>query len=160
MPGIKIKNLSKLSRVISGLKKKGKKIVFTNGCFDIVHYGHIMYLEKSKAKGDILVVGLNSDSSVKKIKGSKRPLVNEKDRARIIASLESVDYVTIFNEETPLKVIRKIRPDVLVKGADWSTKRIAGADFVRRSGGRACTVKVARGRSTTNLIKKIAQIYR
>ncbi|MCM8797177.1 MAG: D-glycero-beta-D-manno-heptose 1-phosphate adenylyltransferase [Candidatus Omnitrophica bacterium] len=155
----KIKKISRLLPLISVLKKKNKKIVFTNGCFDIIHYGHVMYLEKAKAMGDILIVAVNSDSSVRKIKGAKRPLVSEKDRAAIIAALESVDYVTIFRDKTPYKIIEKIKPDILVKGGDWDKTNIAGSDFVKERGGKTRLIKIVSGRSTTNLIKKIVKRY-
>ncbi len=154
----KIKNLKELKNIINRLKYRGKKIVFTNGCFDILHYGHIKYLEDAKKKGDILVVGVNSDSSIKRIKGAARPIVNQRDRLRIIAALESVDYVVLFKENTPLKIIKLLRPDVLVKGADWKKKDIVGSNFVLSYGGKICTINLIRGRSTTNLIKKIAKI--
>ncbi|MGD0335782.1 MAG: D-glycero-beta-D-manno-heptose 1-phosphate adenylyltransferase [Candidatus Omnitrophota bacterium] len=159
MSGTKIKNLSDLLSTIRGLKKKGRKIVFTNGCFDILHYGHVMYLEKARKMGDILIVGVNSDSSIRKIKGAKRPLVGQRDRARIIAALKSVDYVIIFKEKTPLQIISKIKPDILIKGADWKKNKIVGASVIKRYGGKACTVEFSPGRSTTNLIKKIVKIY-
>lgn len=159
MSGTKIKNLKALLNIIPKLKKQGKKIVFTNGCFDILHYGHAMYLEKAKAKGDILVVGLNSDSSVRRIKGKKRPIVNQKARSQLIASLESVDYVVIFNQDTPLETIKKIKPDILIKGSDWNKNNIVGADFIKSCGGKVLTVKLARGCSTTNLIRKIIETF-
>ncbi len=155
----KIKNISALKRIISRLKKQGRKIVFTNGCFDLLQYGHVKYLEDAKDKGDILIVALNSDSSVKKIKGDNRPVINEKDRSGIIAGLESVDYVVLFNEETPLETIKELEPDVLVKGADWDRDNIIGSDFVIKGGGKVCTVKFIKGRSTTGLIKKIAKRF-
>ncbi len=156
---IKIKGPAALKKAVSKLKKAGKKIVFTNGCFDILHYGHVKYLQDAKRKGDILVVAVNSDASLKKIKGDKRPLVNEKDRVRIIAGLASVDYAILFKEPTPLKIIRAIKPDILVKGSDWNKNNIVGADFVSGYGGRVSTVNLIRGRSTTALIKKIARIF-
>lgn len=157
---IKIKGLADLKKAVLRLKKAGKKVVFTNGCFDILHYGHVKYLQDAKGKGDILIVAVNSDASVKKIKGNKRPLVNEKDRARIIAGLASVDYVILFEESTPLKIIRAVKPDILVKGSDWNKNNIVGADLVCGYGGRVSTVNLIKGRSTTALIKKIAQIFR
>ncbi len=157
MSVIKIKTLEDLKKIISRLKKQGKKIVFTNGCFDILHYGHVQYLEKAKDKGDILVIGLNSDSSVKRLKGSSRPIVAQKDRARILAALESVDYVVLFTEDTPLKTIQALKPDILVKGADWKKELIAGADFVLSYGGKICRIKLAKGRSTSRLLEKIAR---
>lgn len=155
----KIKILKVLKKALAGLKRKGNKIVFTNGCFDILHYGHARYLEDAKKHGDILVVAVNSDSSVRRIKGDKRPVVAQKDRINLVASLESVDYAIIFNEEDPLRLIKELKPDVLVKGADWSKDKIAGADFVLSYGGKVSTIKLAKGRSSTNLIKKIASIY-
>jgi len=155
----KIKSQDSLKKIIAGLQKKGKKIVFTNGCFDIMHYGHAKYLEDAKKHGDILVVAVNSDASVKKIKGKNRPIVNEKDRLSLIAALESVDYTCKFSEDTPLKLIQLLKPDVLIKGADWNKNNIVGADFVKSLGGKVCTIELAAGRSTTNLIKKIAKIF-
>lgn len=155
----KIKSLGGLNKILRSLKKGRRKIVFTNGCFDLLHYGHVKYLQDAKRKGDILVVAVNSDSSVRKIKGNKRPAVGEEDRIRIIAGLESVDYVVKFNELTPLKAIEILKPDILIKGSDWPTSKIVGADIVRKSGGRVLTIKLERGRSTTGLIKKIAKLF-
>lgn len=155
----KIKNIGTLKRIVRRLKKRGKKIVFTNGCFDLLHYGHVKYLEDARGKGDILIVALNSDSSVKKIKGRRRPITKEKDRLGIIAGLESADYVVLFNEETPLKAIKELAPDVLVKGGDWGRDNIVGSDFVIRGGGRVCTIKFIKGYSTTGLIEKIAKKF-
>lgn len=155
----KIKNLNELKKITARLKAQGKKIVFTNGCFDLPHYGHVKYLEDAKRKGDILVVAINSDTSIKTIKGNKRPIINQKDRLRIVAALESVDYVALFKETTPLRLIRLLKPDILVKGADWNKDNIVGSDFALSYGGRVSTIKFVKGRSTTNLIKKIAQIY-
>lgn len=157
MSGTKIKSLKSLEKLIPLLKKRGKTIVFTNGCFDLLHYGHVMYLEKAKSKGDILIVALNSDASVRKIKGAGRPIIKQSDRAHLIAALECVDFVTLFNEATPINVIKRIKPSVLIKGSDWNKKTIVGAEFVRAHGGKVLTVKLASGRSTTNLIKKIIE---
>jgi len=153
----KIKTIIQLKKIIARLKTRGKTIVFTNGCFDLLHYGHVKYLEEAKCKGDILVVAINSDASLRKIKGKKRPLVPEKDRLRMIAALESVDYVTLFKEDTPLRIIKTLRPDVLVKGADWNKDNIVGSDIVLGYGGKVKTVGLIKGRSTTGLIKKIAK---
>ena len=155
----KIKNLKTLKTIVNNFRAKGKTIVFTNGCFDLLHYGHIKYLQEAKGKGDILIVAINSDASVKRIKGSKRPLINEKDRLRQIAALECVDYAVLFKEDTPLGLIKSIRPDILVKGSDWDKNRIVGSDIVLSCGGKVLTVKLAQGRSTTNLIKKIARLF-
>jgi len=158
LSGRKIKKIAAFKNICAGLRRAGKKIVFTNGCFDILHYGHVMYLEKAKAKGDCLIVALNSDASVKKIKGKNRPINSEADRAKVIAGLESVDYVMIFNESTPLATIKTLKPDVLVKGSDWKDKEIVGADFVKGRGGRIVRIPLANGRSTSGLINKIAKI--
>ncbi|MCX5702289.1 MAG: D-glycero-beta-D-manno-heptose 1-phosphate adenylyltransferase [Candidatus Omnitrophica bacterium] len=157
--GLKVKTLKELNTIIKNLKSKGKKIVFTNGCFDLLHYGHLKYLEEAKAKGDILVVAINSDTSVNKIKGDKRPITSEKDRARIIAGLACVDYVVVFKEETPLNVIKILKPDILVKGRDWKADNIVGREVVLKNGGRVSTLSFLKGYSTTNLIKKIAEKF-
>lgn len=151
----KLKSLPALSRITSKLQKKGKKIVFTNGCFDILHLGHIDYLERAKKLGDVLVVAINTDRSVKKIKGPKRPVNNQKDRAGVLSGLSSVDYVVFFGEDTPLKTIQSLKPNVLVKGGDWKISKIVGAGFVKSRGGRAKSLKFLKGRSTSALIKKI-----
>lgn len=157
LSGTKIKGLKQLSRIALLLKSKGKKIVFTNGCFDILHFGHVYYLEQAKKQGDILIVGLNSDKSIQRIKGKNRPIVCQQDRAGVLAGLESIDYIVIFNEDTPLKAISAIKPDVLIKGSDWQKNNIAGAEVVRQYGGKVTTIKLIEGRSTTNIIKKIAR---
>lgn len=153
----KIKNPARLKKIIARLKNQGKSIVFTNGCFDLLHYGHVKYLERAKAKGDILVVAVNSDASVRRIKGGRRPITNEKDRLRIIAALESVDYAVLFKEDTPFQTIKLLKPDIIVKGADWDEDDIVGRDFVLCYGGKVATVKLVKGHSTTNLINKIAK---
>jgi len=137
------------------IRLKNKKIVFTNGCFDILHPGHIHILSKAKSLGDTLVVGLNSDLSVKKLKGDKRPLVSEDDRSRVLLSLRFVDYVIIFNELTPLKVIKKIKPDFLVKGGDYNENDIVGSDFVKASGGQVEIIKFLDGYSSSNYIDNL-----
>lgn len=155
LSGSKIKSLKQLAKIAASLKSKGKKIVFTNGCFDILHFGHVYYLEQAKKQGDMLIVGLNSDKSIQRIKGKNRPIVCQKDRARVLAGLESVDYIVIFNEDTPLKTISAIKPDVLIKGSDWQKNSIVGAEVVRQYGGKTAVIKLAKGRSTTNIIEKI-----
>lgn len=155
----KIQGLKKLKKLIPYLKSRGKSVVFTNGCFDLLHYGHAKYLEDAGKKGDILIVGINSDASVKRIKGKKRPVLNERHRMRLVAALESVDYVVVFNEDTPLEVIKAVKPDVLVKGADWNKNNIVGRDIVASYGGRVSTVKFVKGCSTTGLIRKIAKEF-
>ena len=129
--------------------------VLANGCFDIIHAGHVRYLGMAKGLGDVLVVGMNSDRSVRALKGSGRPLNNERDRAEVLAGLGAVDYVTIFADRTPERLIKLLKPDVLVKGADWKVKDIAGADFVKASGGRVARVPFVKGCSTTSLINKM-----
>ena len=138
---------------------EGKKIVFTNGCFDIVHLGHIDYLEKSRALGDKLVLGLNTDASVSRLKGPSRPVVNEYARARLMAALSFVDTVILFDEPTPLELIQTICPDILVKGDDYTVQNIVGADFVIERGGAVITVPLVKGYSTTSLIEKIKNSY-
>ncbi len=137
------------------LQKAGKCIVFTNGCFDILHVGHVRYLTAAKSEGDVLVVGLNSDISVKTIKGEKRPIVSQDQRAEVLAGLSCVDYITFFDHPNPLKLIQALKPDVLVKGDDWPEDRIIGADFVKSKGGRVVRVPVVSGASTSKIIKKI-----
>ena len=153
----KVKRIASLSKTISLLRRKGKTVVFTNGCFDIIHAGHVSYLKKAKALGDILVVGLNSDSSVRKIKGGSRPINREKDRASVLSSFSFVDYIVIFNEDTPEKLIKIIRPDVLVKGGDWKVKDMVGNEYVVSYGGRIARIPLVKGFSTTSLIEKIAR---
>lgn len=154
-----IKDLHSLKSIIKELKKQGKKTVFTNGCFDIIHLGHIKLLKEAKSYGDILIVGLNSDSSVKKIKGEKRPVMKEKERAIILDSIKYVDFVVIFEEETPLRLIKELEPDVLVKGSDYKLDQIVGADFVLKKGGEVKIVELEEGKSTTSVIKKILELY-
>jgi len=129
-------NEETIAKLVDGLRKKGRRIVFTNGVFDILHYGHINYLTKAREMGDILIVGLNSDSSVKKFKSKDRPFQKEMDRARILTALRPVDYVVLFSEETPARLIEMIKPDILVKGADYKISEIAGAEFVKSYGGK------------------------
>jgi D-beta-D-heptose 7-phosphate kinase/D-beta-D-heptose 1-phosphate adenosyltransferase len=139
------------------LKKAGKSVVFTNGCFDILHRGHVDYLSKARALGDILIVGVNSDVSVKRLKGVHRPIVQEDDRAAVLAALGVVDYVCLFDEDTPYELIRVLVPDILVKGADWSVGDIVGKDIVEAAGGTVHTIEFLPNRSTTNIIQKILQ---
>lgn len=137
------------------LKSEEKKIVFTNGCFDILHRGHISYLEQAKSLGDILIVGVNSDSSVKKLKGEGRPVNIESDRAYVLDNVKSVDHVIIFEEDTPYNLIDKIKPDYLVKGGDWKEEDIVGSDIVKANGGKVISLKYVDNYSTTNILKKI-----
>ncbi len=140
-------------------KKQGRKIVFTNGCFDLIHRGHVDYLNKAKELGDILVVGLNSDESIRRIKGAQRPINAQEDRKVVLEALKSVDHVVIFDEDTPLNLIIAISPDILVKGADWEINNIVGADYVLSNGGEVRTISFIDGFSTTNIIEKILSIW-
>ncbi len=146
---------SRLKHSLALLRKRHRKIVFTNGCFDILHSGHIKYLESAKKKGDVLIVGINSDISVKKIKGESRPIFGQRDRAYILSALKVVDYVVIFNDTTPLKLIKMIKPGLLVKGGDWSINEIIGGKFVSSYGGKVVSVPYLRGYSTTGILERI-----
>ena len=155
MSGRKILIRPALERKIAVLRRQGKRIVFTNGCFDLIHPGHVRYLRAAKRLGDVLVVGLNSDASVRRLKGPSRPLVPQRDRCEVMAALEMVYFVTVFNDDTPYKVIARVQPDVLVKGGDWSPDRIVGADIVRARGGVVRSLRFAPGYSTTGLVERI-----
>ncbi len=144
----------KISSYLAALKAQNKKIIFTNGCFDLLHVGHIRYLQEAKKLGDILVVGVNSDSSVKLLKGPTRPLQTEADRAEILAALGSVDFTVIFTEDTPKSLIEAVNPDILVKGGDWKIDQIVGSDFVTANGGKVMSLQFVDGKSTTKLIEK------
>lgn len=148
-----------LAEAIKNDKESGKKIVFTNGVFDLLHRGHVEYLQKARALGDMLVVGLNSDTSVHSIKGPKRPLVGQDDRAAVLSALECVDRVVLFDEETPAGLIERLMPDILVKGADYTVEQIAGAETVLKNGGKVVTIELTPGRSTTDLIQRIVAAY-
>ncbi|WP_456456918.1 D-glycero-beta-D-manno-heptose 1-phosphate adenylyltransferase [Thermovibrio sp.] len=150
-----LRDLRELEREVKALREKGLKIVFTNGCFDILHAGHADYLERAKSLGDFLIVGMNSDASVKKIKGEKRPVIGEEMRARLLSSLRAVDLVFIFDEETPLKVIETVKPDVLVKGADWPLEEIVGREFARKVERIPFKFNI----STTKIIERILSLY-
>ncbi|MFO8084078.1 MAG: D-glycero-beta-D-manno-heptose 1-phosphate adenylyltransferase [Desulfobacterales bacterium] len=144
-----------LTSMMNDLRRFAKRIVFTNGCFDLLHAGHVRYLSEAKSYGDILVVGLNSDRSVRTIKGEKRPIISETQRAEVLAGLWCVDYVTLFHEPDPLTLIEKIQPDVLVKGADWTEDNIVGADIVKKSGGKVVRIQLVPEISTSEIIRKI-----
>ena len=135
-------------------QKTQKKIVFTNGCFDLLHIGHVRYLKEASRLGDVLIVGVNTDASVKRLKGPDRPIQNENDRAEILASLKCVTHTILFNQETPLELIKSIQPDVLVKGGDWPIEKIVGYEIVQKRGGLVKSLNFIAGRSTTNLISK------
>ncbi len=155
----KIKKRKELLKIIKNLKSKGKRIVLTNGCFDLLHLGHVRYLEEAKSRGDILVVAVNSDSSVRKLKGPKRPILPEADRTEILSGLECVDYITIFNEPDPLKLITSLKPDLLVKGGDWAREQIVGREVVENSGGELLIIPFIKGSSTTNVIDTILRRF-
>ena len=151
----KIVSQSELVKVTGRAKSSGRRVVFTNGCFDLLHPGHVRCLAEARALGDLLVVAINSDTSVRGNKGPERPLVPEQDRAEVLAALSSVDYVTIFDEPTPRELISQVLPNILVKGADWAPEQVAGRQEVEAAGGRVVSIPLAPGYSTTNLVEKI-----
>jgi rfaE bifunctional protein nucleotidyltransferase chain/domain len=150
----KVLPLDRLRRVCQRARKEGRRVVFTNGCFDLLHPGHVRYLAAARAAGDLLVVGLNGDRSVRRLKGAGRPVQSEEARAEVLAALAVVDHVVIFGADTPIDVIRALRPNVLAKGADWGEDEIVGAAEVRADGGRIVRVPLVRGQSTTRLVRK------
>ncbi|MDY0225761.1 rfaE bifunctional protein, domain II [Desulfomicrobium apsheronum] len=141
------------------IARPGGKVVFTNGCFDIIHPGHVDYLERARSMGSCLVVGLNSDASVRRLKGALRPVNDQQSRARVLAALACVDFVIIFDEDTPLELIRKVSPDVLVKGGDWSVDRIVGREVVEAAGGTVCSIPLLAGYSTTGTVERIVAMH-
>jgi rfaE bifunctional protein nucleotidyltransferase chain/domain len=151
---LKVKSPAAAARWLRSLQKKGKKVVFTNGCFDLIHAGHVTYLEQARSLGDALVVALNGDESVKRLKGPGRPLNSLEDRSRVMAAIGAVDCVTWFHEDTPGELIGKLLPKVLVKGGDWPVEKIVGATAVIENGGKVKSLTFVEGRSTTNIIKK------
>ena len=153
-PAKKVISRRAVAALFSGLRRAGKRIVFTNGCFDILHAGHARYLRRAAAMGDVLVVGLNGDGSVRRLKGEGRPIQKGPDRAYLLASLGCVSYVVVFSEDTPTALIEDVVPHVLVKGGDWKGKTIAGAEFVRSRGGAVKTIRFLPGRSTTSIIAR------
>lgn len=154
----KIVSREELAQKVRQWQSEGKKVVFTNGCFDILHIGHVDYLEKARQLGDKLVLGLNTDASVSRIKGPQRPIVQENSRSRVIAALGFVDAVSFFDEETPKEMIEAVKPDILVKGNDYLAENIVGADFVVKNGGKVMTIPLVEGYSTTNIITKIKNL--
>jgi len=154
----KILTFPEARKKIAHWKSIGEKTVFSNGCFDIIHAGHVDYLEKARQKGDHLVVGLNTDKSVTVIKGKNRPIVDEISRSRVLAALEFVDAVILFDEDTPLNLIKTLNPDILVKGKDYEISNIVGADFVLQNGGKVETIELTEGHSSTNVINKIKNL--
>ena len=155
---MKLKSWEEVFKIVQDLKTSGKKIVFTNGCFDIIHAGHIKYLYEASELGDILIIGLNSDASAKRLKGKNRPINSELDRATVLSSLTVIDYIIIFQEDTPYKLIKHIKPDILVKGGDWKPEEIVGSDIVMKNGGIVKSLIFKEGFSTTDLIEKIKKI--
>ena len=154
-----IPNPEKLVQKLNHHRGKGLRVVFTNGCFDILHAGHVRYLRAARSKGDILVVGLNSDMSVRAIKGEKRPIISQEQRGEVLSGLECVDYVTIFDDPDPLKLIQMLKPDVLVKGADWPEEDIIGGDFVKARGGKVERIRIVPDISTSEIIRRIINNY-
>jgi D-beta-D-heptose 7-phosphate kinase/D-beta-D-heptose 1-phosphate adenosyltransferase len=148
----KVASLTAVRSACRRAQRAGRKVVFTNGCFDLLHPGHVRYLAQARAAGDLLVVGINSDRSVRRLKGPGRPVQHERARAEVLAALAATDHVVVFDEPTPLRLITALRPDVLVKGADWRADQIVGADVVQANGGRVIRVKLVPGQSTTRLV--------
>jgi len=155
----KIKDLQELKKAIEFHRKKDKKIVFTNGCYDLIHIGHVRCFREGKRLGDILIVALNSDRSVRSIKDPPRPIISQEERAEIVSSLESVDYVTIFDQDDPRDIIASVKPDILVKGGDWNLNTIVGREIVESYGGKVFALPLVKGVSTTQIIKTIASQY-
>jgi len=155
----KIKSLTEIVAERARLRECGKKLVFTNGCFDILHVGHVRYLNQARSLGDALVVAINSDRSVREIKGNGRPIVNQSERAEVLAALACVDFVVLFDDPTPKNTIDAIVPDVLVKGADWGISEIVGRDTVERAGGVVLNIPLVKGSSTTNIIQKVLEQF-
>ena len=153
----KVKGAGELAPILRGAQARGLTVVFTNGCFDLLHRGHTRYLAQARALGDLLVVGLNSDASVRRLKGPTRPLVPQRDRCEVMAALEMVDYVSVFSEDTPYDLIKLVQPDVLVKGGDWPPDQIVGADIVRARGGSVRSLRFARGYSTSGLLARVVE---
>ena len=154
----KIRARRSLPSLLARLHRQRKRIVFTNGCFDLLHIGHLRYLQRARRHGDLLIVGINSDRSVRNIKEPGRPLLPQAERAEVVAALACVDYVTIFNEPDPYNLIKEIRPDVLIKGSDWGRNEIIGRDVVKRHGGRIRRIPLVRGISTTRIIEKVLRL--
>jgi D-beta-D-heptose 7-phosphate kinase/D-beta-D-heptose 1-phosphate adenosyltransferase len=149
-----------LADMLAELRRQGRRIVFTNGCFDLLHPGHVYTLTQAKSLGEVLVVGINSDASVKRLKGARRPILSETERVLLLSALAMVDYVTIFNEDTPLELIRLLRPHVLVKGGDWGLETVVGREIVEAEGGKVVLIPYQAGFSTTDIIDRIVEAYR
>lgn len=155
----KIKTEEGLMHILDGLRRSGKRVVFTNGCFDILHAGHVRYLNEAKKLGDVLVVGINTDSSVKRFKGEKRPINPEDQRAEVVAALESVDFIVLFNDRYPSRIISLLKPDVHVKAGDYTPDQMPEAGVVESYGGKVVIVELVNGISTTRIIRKIIEAY-
>jgi D-beta-D-heptose 7-phosphate kinase/D-beta-D-heptose 1-phosphate adenosyltransferase len=151
----KIKSWNDIRSLAAALHANAKKIVFTNGCFDILHAGHVVYLEQARSMGDVLILGLNSDASIRRLKGDQRPVVNENDRALVVAALAAVDFVVVFEQDTPYELISLIQPDLLVKGGDWLPECIVGSDIVLAQGGEVRSIDYLDGSSTSGIIDRI-----
>jgi D-beta-D-heptose 7-phosphate kinase/D-beta-D-heptose 1-phosphate adenosyltransferase len=160
MGGKVIINREELLRVRASLRAEGRRLVFTNGCFDILHVGHVRYLSEARRLGDALLVAINSDASVRALKGAGRPILNESERAEILAALSSVDFVTVFDAESPRALISEVLPDVLVKGGDYRLDEIHGREEVERAGGRVLSLPFVEGASTTGIIERVKEINR
>ena len=154
---MKLKTWAEIKIIVKNLKTVGKKIVFTNGCFDIIHAGHVEYLQEAANLGDILIIGLNSDSSVKKLKGKNRPINSQIDRAKVLSGLTTVSYIVLFEEDTPYMLIDHIKPDMLVKGGDWQPEEIVGSDIVLTNGGSVRSLSYKEGNSTSSIIEKMKE---
>jgi D-beta-D-heptose 7-phosphate kinase/D-beta-D-heptose 1-phosphate adenosyltransferase len=156
---LKIRGRAALRELLDAQRQQGRKIVFTNGCFDLLHVGHVKYLQKARGLGDLLVLGLNSDASIRRLKGENRPLIGQEERAHILAALNCIDYLVIFDEDTPLELIETLRPDILVKGGDYAPEDVVGKQLVEAYGGRLELITFVDGKSTTNIIEKILQQF-
>ena len=155
----KVLSLEDMLKQVEHLREKSQRMVFTNGCFDIIHPGHIHYLHSARQLGDVLIVGVNSDRSIKKLKGVLRPIMNQNERVLVLSAITSVDYITIFEEDTPLRLIGSILPDVLVKGADWDVREIVGKETVEASGGAVISLPYQKGLSSTAIVERILNRY-
>ena len=155
----KLFSLHRMSSLLSTRRRRGIRIVFTNGVFDVLHAGHVRYLTAARRLGDLLVIGLNTDSSVRRIKGPRRPLVRQSDRAELLSALDCVDYIVLFSDPTPYRLIKALGPDILVKGADWAEKDIVGADIMKATGGTVKRIRLAQGKSTSGLVDLILRRY-
>ena len=155
----KLKSLEIIKNEIKALQRQGKKIVFTNGCFDILHAGHVDIFQQARNLGEVLVVAVNSDISIKKIKGEKRPVIPQAQRMQVLAAVEAIDYVVVFDEETPFKIIKELQPDILIKGGDWPVETIVGKEIVEKKGGKVLSIRLMEGISTTNIIEEIKKRF-